>query len=219
MVTRENFQAELDELRNNLLQLGRLSESAAQNAVEALKNQDIETSLQIIDDDHKINELEEEINDQAILMIAKQQPVASDLRRIMVAVKIATDVERVGDFAENISKSTIRIGNSPLIKPLEDIPKMAEIALKMLSDGLKAYYEEDVALARELAETDDKVDKMYGKLIQELLGLAADQPDNIAQITQLSFVCRYIERIADHATNIAESVIFLVKGKRYELND
>ncbi|WP_085524422.1 phosphate signaling complex protein PhoU [Tuberibacillus sp. Marseille-P3662] len=219
MVVRGNFKAELDELKTSLLSLGRLSESAAQQAVEALKGQDIETSLQIIDDDYKINELEEDINDQVILMIAKQQPVASDLRRIMAAVKISTDIERVGDFAVNIAKSTIRIGNSSLIKPLEDIPKMAEIALKMLADGLKAYDEEDVALARTLAETDDKVDKLYGELIQELLELASKQPENMAQITQLAFVCRYIERIADHVTNIAESIIFLVKGKRYELND
>ncbi|HET7657877.1 MAG TPA: phosphate signaling complex protein PhoU [Bacillales bacterium] len=219
MVVRENFKSQLDDLKNRLLELGHLSESAAKQAMEALVAQDVEASLRIIENDRKINEREEVINDQAILMIAKQQPVASDLRRIIVAIKISTDVERVGDFAVNIAKSAIRIGEKPLIKPLVDIPKMAEMALEMLADGLKAYYEEDVELARALAERDDQVDQMYGRLIQELLQLASEKPEQVPQITQLSFICRFIERIADHATNIAESVIYLVKGRHYELND
>lgn len=219
MVVRENFKAQLDELKQVLLELGHLSEDAAKQSLEALQNQDIEASLRIIEFDHKINEREEDINDRAILMIAKQQPVASDLRRIIVVIKISTDIERVGDLAVNIAKSAIRIGEKPLIKPLIDIPKMAEIALCMLSDSLKSYYQEDVSLARKLAERDDQVDEMYGRLMQELLKLAAEQPDEVPQITQLAFICRFIERIADHATNIAESVIYLVKGKHYELND
>lgn len=219
MVVRENFKSQLDDLKKKLLELGHMSESQAKKAMNALIEQDVETSLSIIDNDVKINEREEAINDQAILMIAKQQPVASDLRRIIVAIKISTDVERVGDLAVNIAKSAIRIGEKPLIKPIVDIPDMAELALGMVSDGLKAYYEEDVELARELAERDDQVDKMYGELIKELLKLAADHPDKMMQITQLSFICRFIERIADHATNIAESVIYLVRGRHYELND
>lgn len=219
MVVRENFQSELDKLKDQLLTLGKLSQNALRKSLEALKKQDIELALSVIDDDYKINELEEEINDQAILMIAKQQPVASDLRRIIVAIKISTDVERMGDNAVNIAKSTIRIGNAKLFKPLEDIPRMAEIAFGMLDDAMKAYYEEDVVLAKKLAETDDRVDQMYGELIQELLETMAQNPETIAQVTQLSFICRYIERIADHATNISESIIYLVKGKHFELND
>ncbi|HET7578873.1 MAG TPA: phosphate signaling complex protein PhoU [Bacillales bacterium] len=218
-MVRENFQSELKALKDSLLELGQLSEAAIHQALQALENQDVEASLEIIDGDHRINELEEEINDRAILMIAKQQPVASDLRRIMVAVKIATDLERVGDLAVNVAKSTIRIGGKPLIKPLEDIPKMAGMAFNMLSDGLKAYCDEDVKLARDLAEQDDQVDAMYGSLIQELLGLASQHPESISQITQLAFISRYIERTADHATNISENIIFLVKGKHFELND
>lgn len=218
-MVRENFQSELKAMKDLLLELGRSSETAIHRALKALENQDVEASLEIIDGDHRINELEEEINDRAILMIAKQQPVASDLRRIMVAVKIATDLERVGDLAVNVAKSTIRIGEKPWIKPLEDIPKMAEMAFNMLSDGLKAYCDEDVKLARDLAEQDDQVDAMYGSLIQELLELASQHPENISQITQLAFISRYIERTADHATNISENIIFLVKGKHFELND
>lgn len=219
MSVRENFNAQLDDLKKKLLELGHMSESQAKKAMDALLEQDVETSLSIIENDSKINEREEEINDMAILMIAKQQPVASDLRRIIVAIKISTDVERVGDLAVNIAKSAIRIGEKPLVKPLVDIPKMAELALGMVTDGLKAYYEENVELARELAERDDQVDKMYGQLIQELLKLAAEKPEQVPQITQLSFICRFIERIADHATNIAENVIYLVRGRHYELND
>lgn len=219
MGVRENFNAQLDDLKKKLLELGHMSESQAKKAMDALLEQDVETSLSIIENDSKINEREEEINDMAILMIAKQQPVASDLRRIIVAIKISTDVERVGDLAVNIAKSAIRIGEKPLVKPLVDIPKMAELALGMVTDGLKAYYEENVELARELAERDDQVDKMYGQLIQELLKLAAEKPEQVPQITQLSFICRFIERIADHATNIAENVIYLVRGRHYELND
>jgi phosphate transport system protein len=219
MVVRENFQTQINDLKDSLIDLGRMSEEALKQSLQALKEQDVEKALHIIDTDHKINELEEEINDRAILMIAKQQPVASDLRRIMVAIKISTDVERMGDLAVNIAKSTIRIGKAELIKPLEDIPHMAGIAFGMLSNALKAYYEEDVVLAKNLAETDDKVDEMYGYLVQELLKKMSQKPETIEQVIQLSYICRYIERVADHATNIAESVIYIVKGKRYDLND
>jgi phosphate transport system protein len=219
MVVRENFQAELDHLKKILLDLGELAQTALEDSIQALKDQDIEKALEIIDNDFRINQLEEEINDSAILLIAKQAPVASDLRRVIAAIKISSDVERMGDLAVNIAKSVIRIGQTPLIKPLEDIPNMAETAIQMVRDSLKAYYEEDVVLAKDLAEIDDQVDKTYGRLIQELLEKMTQQPDHIAQITQLSFICRYIERAADHATNISESIIYLVKGKRYDLND
>lgn len=219
MVVRENFQAELDQLKRSLLDLGELAQTALEASIQALKDQDIDKALEIIDNDFRINRLEEEINDRAILLIAKQAPVASDLRRVIAAIKISSDVERMGDLAVNIAKSVIRIGKTPLIKPLEDIPDMAETAIQMVSDSLKAYYEEDVVLAKDLADTDDQVDKTYGRLIQELLEMMTQQPEHIAQITQLSFICRFIERAADHATNISESIIYLVKGKRYDLND
>ena len=125
----------------------------------------------------------------------------------------------MADFAVNIAKSTIRIGKQELIKPLEELPKMAHHAIAMLTTATKAYVEEDVALAKQLAELDDEVDETYGKIIKELLELMTKNPEHLSQISQLLFVCRYIERTADHATNIAESIIFLVKGKRYGLND
>jgi phosphate transport system protein len=219
MVVRENFQLQLEEMKNAIIQISKLTEEALLESVEALKTQDLDKALEVIENDNRINVLEDEINDMAILLIAKQAPVASDLRRIIAAIKISSDIERMADFAVNIAKSTIRIGKQELIKPLEELPKMAHHAIKMLTVATKAYVEEDVALAKELAEMDDYVDETYGKIIKELLELMTKNPDHLSQISQLLFVCRYIERTADHATNIAESIIFLVKGKRYGLND
>ncbi|MBN3556136.1 phosphate signaling complex protein PhoU [Fictibacillus nanhaiensis] len=219
MVVRENFQLQLEEMKQAIVQISKLAEEALELSVEALKNQDLDKALQIIENDNRINVLEDEINDMAILLIAKQAPVASDLRRIIAAIKISSDIERMADFAVNIAKSTIRIGKQELIKPLEELPKMAHHAISMLTTATKAYVEEDVALAKQLAELDDEVDETYGKIIKELLELMTKNPEHLSQISQLLFVCRYIERTADHATNIAESIIFLVKGKRYGLND
>jgi phosphate transport system protein len=219
MVVRENFQLQLEEMKKAIIQISKLAEEALLESVEALKNQNLDKALEVIENDNRINVLEDEINDMAILLIAKQAPVASDLRRIIAAIKISSDIERMADFAVNIAKSTIRIGKQELIKPLEELPKMAHHAIKMLTAATKAYVEEDVALAKELADMDDYVDETYGKIIKELLELMTKNPDHLSQISQLLFVCRYIERTADHATNIAESIIFLVKGKRYGLND
>jgi phosphate transport system protein len=219
MVVRERFHDELKALREKLLEIGSLTEAAMKNSFHALTNQDVEAALEVIDDDYKVDRLEEEINDLAILLIAKQQPVAVDLRRIITAIKIATDIERMADFSVNIAKSTIRIGKEPLIKPLEHITKMYELAINMLSLCLKSYYNEDVVLAKKIAEMDDKVDSLYGETIIELLSLAKEKQEALSQITQLLFIARYLERFADHATNIAESVFYLVKGKRYELNE
>ncbi|MGC4376126.1 phosphate signaling complex protein PhoU [Fictibacillus sp. Mic-4] len=219
MVVRENFQTQLDDLKNSIVELGKLAEKALRDSIQVLNFQDFDLALEIIENDQRINHLEEEINDTAILLIAKQAPVASDLRKIISAIKISSDVERMADFAVNIAKSTIRIGKTERIKPLEEIAIMADLAIQMLSDAITAYYNEDVVLAKRLADIDDQVDEMYGKTIHELLTIMTKNTELVPQITQLSFICRYIERTADHATNIAESVIYLVKGKRYGLNE
>ncbi|KMJ60136.1 PhoU family transcriptional regulator [Bacillus sp. LL01] len=219
MVLRQ-FHVDLETLRDKLLELGSLAEVAMGKSITALTNKDIDLALQIIEEDNKADRLDEEINDFAILLIAKQQPVAIDLRRIFVAIKISTDVERIADFAVNIAKSTIRIGKSDQsLLPIEKIEKMHSIATEMLSLSLKAYYDEDIVLAKQVADMDDQVDELYGKNIRELLQITKDYPDMIPEITQLSFICRYIERMADHTTNISENILYLVKGRHYELND
>jgi phosphate transport system protein len=218
MTVRGKFQVDLNNLREMLLELGDMTETAINSSMAALLEQDIEKALHVIENDNKIDKLEEEINDFAILLIAKQAPVAVDLRRIMVALKIAADIERMADHAVNIAKAVIRIGSESLIKPLEDIPKMHRLASEMLRESLKAYNEQDLIHAKKVSEIDDKVDELYGTITSELLSMMPKHPENIAQITQLAFVARYLERIADHATNISENIFFLVKGQHYDLN-
>ena len=218
MVVRERFQEDLNILHSKMLELGNFAINALNESLVALENKDVELALQILEDDAQANLLEEEINDFAILLIAKQQPVAIDLRRIIVAIKIATDMERMADFAVNIAKSAIRIGNEPLIKPIEHIKQMHKLSVQMLTLALESFNEEDLSKAREVAKMDDQVDDLYGATIKELLTLSHSKPEQIAQITQLSLISRYLERAADHVTNIAEHVFYMVKGKRYDLN-
>lgn len=218
MNVRKSFDNELHDLKNNLLNMVELAEKAIANSLDALKRQDLKLAEVIIKNDQEINQLDEYINNKVISMIAQQQPVATDLRKIIVALKISTDVERVGDLAVNIAKSTLHIGEEQLIKPIIDIPKMAEIAQQMLHQAFEAYNNEDVGLALSLAEIDDQIDEMYGRLIKELLELMTRNPQYIAQITQLAFICRYIERVGDHATNMGENIIYMVKGKQFNLN-
>lgn len=216
---REKFELDLNTLHTKLIEIGSLAEVALGKSIRALEKQDVDLAIEVLEQDVNVDQLEEEINDFAILLIAKQQPVAIDLRRIIVSIKIAADIERMADNAVNIAKSAIRIGNEPLIKPIEQIKKMHKLASEMLSLSLKAYHEEDVALARKIAEIDDEVDDLYGEAIKELLQIIPENLEYMNQITQLSLVARFIERTADHATNIAENVLYLVKGRHYALND
>lgn len=194
------------------------SQHAVKMAMESLIAQDIQKAEEIISNDRKINELEDKINDMAISLIAMQSPVATDLRKIIAALRISSEVERIGDMAVNIAKSTLHIGTEKHIKEIVDIPKMMDMALEMLTDALTSFYTEDAALAKKCTEKDDAVDEMYGKLVKELLSYIPQNPAATNQIAQLAFVCRFIERVADHSTNIAEYVIYLVTGKRYDLN-
>lgn len=217
-MTRENFEEQLIALKSQLMELGELAKMALDQSINALANQNIDLALQVIDEDSKINALEEEINENATWLIAKEQPLAIDLRKIIAVMKVTTDIERIGDLAVNISKSVIRIGEREFLEPLVKLPQMAAITQKMIDNILLAFNEEDIYKARDVAKKDDEVDKMYGELVAELMVLMTKNPDYIAQIIQLSFICRYLERVADHTTNISEAIIYLVKGKRYDLN-
>jgi phosphate transport system protein len=218
MAIRSSFDKDLTKLKDSLLEMAALARNSVEDSVKALAELDFDKAKQIIEDDAKINQLDEKINHLVVQLIAQQQPVASDLRKIIAALKFSNDVERIGDLAVNISKSILHIGNGPLIKPIVEIPKMANMALDMLSKVVEAYINEDPVLARETAASDDAVDALYGKLTQELLELMTKNPQSIHQITQLAFVCRYIERIADHTTNMSEHIIFMVRAKQYDLN-
>lgn len=217
-MTRENFGEQLITLKSHLMELGDLAKTALDQSINSLENQDIDLALWVIDGDANINALEEEINENATWLIAKEQPLASDLRKIIAVMKVTTDIERIGDLAVNIAKSVIRIGEQRFLEPLEKIPHMASKTQTMIDNILIAFNEEDIYKARDVAEMDDEVDRMYGGLVEELMGLMTKNPEYVAQIIQLSFVCRYLERVADHTTNISEAIIYLVKGKRYDLN-
>lgn len=219
LVVREKFEDDLSQLQKKLINLVEFSYEALGKSVTALDNHDIDLALEIMDEDQKADMMYEEINDFAILLIAKQQPVAIDLRRIIIAIKIATDVERIADFAVNIAKSTIRIGQEPHLKTIARLKKMYEITGEMLKNALSSYKNEDLELAKSVAEMDDQVDNLYGETIIDLFELNKEHPDSMQQIMQMLFICRFLERAADHVTNIAEYVFYLVKGKHYDLND
>ncbi len=218
MGARTQLDAQLVVLKEKLLEMVYHSKHAIDQSIIALQSQDLELARLIIEQDVEINRLEKEINEIAIRNIVKQQPVATDLRRIIVALKISSDIERIGDLAVNIAKSTLFIGDEPFSTSTEAIPEMAKVVQKMLSDSLTAYHEENIEIAYLIAKADDTVDRMYGESIQKLLYSMTEKPEVIAQLTQLAFICRYLERVGDHITNIAENIIYLVKGERIDLN-
>ena len=219
MSVREKFDYELKSAQEQLITLSSMAVDALNKSVDALINHDIEAALEVIEDDGEINMLEEEINDRVILMIAKQSPVATDLRRLIVIIKVASDMERVGDYAVNVAKETIRIGKEELVAPITQIDTMRKLAIAMLNQVIEAFIEEDVVKAKEIAELDDQVDELYGNSIIKLMKAGAENPEKLSQITQLAFVCRYMERTADYSTNIAEQLFYLVKGQHYDLNN
>ncbi|MCA1058055.1 phosphate signaling complex protein PhoU [Rossellomorea aquimaris] len=219
MAIRRNFDNNLKELKDKLFDMADLAKTSLKESVVALKTQDMEKAEEIIKKDHLINQYDNEINNLAIILIAKESPVATDLRKIISALRICSEIERIGDMATNIAKSTLHIGNQKLIKPIEEIPRMLSIAEEMLEEALTAFYSEDASMAKKVADRDDEVDELYGQLVKELMTYIPNYPNEISQITQLAFTCRYIERVADHVTNICENVIFLVTGERFDLNN
>jgi phosphate transport system protein len=214
MSTRQSFDQELQALRVELLRMGELVSQSIHDAVQSLAKQDSELAKKVIAGDDVIDKLEMDIEDKCMVLIARQQPLARDLRIIGTGLKITTDLERMGDHAFDIAKVTLRLANQPLIKPLVDIPRMARMAQRMLNDSLEAYTNLDIALAEKVCLADDEVDDLYQQVFRELLTYMMEDHRTISQATQLIFVGRYLERIADHATNIAEWVIYLVTGQR-----
>lgn len=211
---RQSYDQELEGLRTELLRMGDLVGKAIEDAVQSLAKQDEELAKKVIAGDDVIDRLEIEIEDKCMVLIARQQPLARDLRIISTGLKITTDLERMGDHAFDIAKVTMRLSKQPLIKPLVDIPRMAWMAQQMLKDSLEAYMKLDIALAEQVCLADNEVDDLYQQVFRELLTYMMEDQRTIGQATQLIFVGRYLERIADHATNIAEWVIYLVTGQR-----
>lgn len=218
MTKRVQFDAYLDELRQAIISMGKEVEKAIQKSVTSLRTIDVSLAQMVIDYDQAINEMEENIEDIGARIIATQQPVAKDLRRIIIAFRMANDLERMADLAVDIAKVTMRIQHDELLKPLVDIPRMAEIVQIMTNDSIHSYIDEDVQLAYKMAQMDDEVDQLHSQILRELFTYIMETPKHVNQALQLCFVSRYLERMADHATNIGESVVYLVQGKRPDLN-
>jgi len=205
-----HFQMELEELKINLLKMAVWVEEAISQAVQSLVKRDSELAKKTFAGEDRINRLEIEIDEMCLKFLALRQPMAADLRFITAAMKIITDLERIGDQAVNIAERAISLNEEPQLKPYIDIPRMAEIAQSMVKDVLDAFVNKDSKLARSVCERDDLVDGLNDQVFRELLTYMISDPKTITRAVHLMIVCRCLERIADHATNIAEDVIFMV---------
>lgn len=219
MVTRKSFREQLEELQQNVLKLGTMVEQAIYSSVKSLKERDEVLAQSVIEGDDAIDDFEVEIEDNCVRLLALQQPMASDLRVIRSTLKIINDLERIADHASDIAKVTIRLSGQPLIKPLIDVPRMAEITQKMLRESLDAFVRRDAIQVEQLIDWDHEVDSLYNQIFRELLTFMMEDPRTIRQATSLLFVGRHLERMADYCTNLGEAVYYMVKGERKELND
>lgn len=207
------FDEELQHLKEKLLKMGSLVEDAIKNSIHALVDRDNALAAKVIENDRIINTFDVEIDEESIRLIALKQPRAGDLRLITTAMKITTDLERMGDMAVNIAERALELNEEPILKPYIDIPKMSQIAQGMTRDALDAFVRKDKKLATDVIMRDDEVDDLKHAVLQELAFFMAQDPTTVFRAMKISFVATYLERIADHATNIAEMVIYLVEGK------
>jgi phosphate transport system protein len=207
-----HFIEELEELQARLLEMGGLVESAVHHSVLALEERNEELAHEVLRNEDRINHLEIEIDEIAVRLLALQQPMASDLRFITAAIKINTDLERMGDLAVNIVERSIALMQLPPVKPLIDIPQLAKLVESMVRNSLDAFVKREADLARSVLLSDDTVDRLRDAIIEELTSFMQKDPSVVPQSIDLILVARHLERIADHATNIAEDVLFLVKG-------
>jgi phosphate transport system protein len=217
MEIRTTFRKKLREIQDEVLVMGSMVGKAVLRSVDALKNRDLELAHQIIGDDEKINNKRFEIEEKCIQLIATQQPMASDLRTIIAILNITTEIERIGDYAVGISRIVIMIGDEPPLKPLIDIPRMAEQTVDMLRRTLDAFMNRDAEAVKRIASEDDLVDHLYDQVFRELLTFMAEDPKTITRATHLVWVAHNLERAADRVTNICERVVFIVTGKMEEI--
>ncbi|SPF48815.1 Phosphate-specific transport system accessory protein PhoU [Candidatus Desulfosporosinus infrequens] len=219
MPTRHKFDHDLEELRLNILDLGKMVDQRIGLAAQSLINQDLEIANTVVVGDLVVNDLQAIIEEKCILLIATQQPFALDLRKVVAGFKISIYLERMGDLSVDLAKLTIRIGQEKLIEPLADIPRMSILVQKMIHLGLKAYVQEDCKAAAEMAALDDEIDQIYAQVFDELRSIMMAEPKKVTQANYLLFACRFLERLGDYCTNIAEEIVYIVTGKRMNLNE
>lgn len=211
--TNRQYEEDLRALRTSLLKMGGLVERQIADAIQSLVDRNSAQAREIIARDAEVNRMDLDVDDHCVRLLALHQPAASDLRFITTGLKITTDLERIGDNAVNICERALELNDEPLLKPYIDIARMSEIAQSMVKDSLDAFMRDDTILAKEVIERDDEVDQLNYQLYRELLSFMAEDPRTIARGTRILFVSKYLERIADHATNIAEQVVFMVEGR------
>jgi len=217
-MSRQGFERELQRLQDSVLALGSMVEGALLQSVDVLKRRDLEGARRIIAGDRTINERRFAIEADCLAVIATQQPAARDLRMLAAVLEVATELERIGDYAKGISRITLMMGEEPPLKPLIDIPRMAELACRMLRAALDAFVRRDVALARAIPSQDSEVDALYDQVYRELLTYILADPRNTDRATRLLWVAHNLERAADRVTNICERVVFTVTGEMNELD-
>ena len=215
---REDFDLKLNQLQSEVETLAQIVGKSINRAVDALKRRDLVASQEVINDDDYIDHKRFEIEERCADMIATHQPMAGDLRAIIALLHIVVELERMGDYAEGIAKISISMGEDPPLKPLIDIPRMAEKATTMLNDSIDSLLNRDMVKANAVCLADDEVDELYNQVYRELILFMVQDPETIQKATYLLWVAHDLERIADRATNIAERVIFLVTGKLVEIN-
>jgi len=217
METRTAFRKGLRQIQDDVLVMGSMVGKATASSIKALKERDLEAARQIIADDQKVNRKRFEIEEKCIQLIATQQPMASDLRNIICVLSIITELERIADHAEGIAKIVIMIGDEPPLKPLVDLPRMADKMVDMLHRSLDALINQDADAARQITTEDDEVDGLYDQVFRELLTFMIEGPKTITRATRLIWVAHNLERSADRVTNICERVVYLVTGKMEEI--
>jgi phosphate transport system protein len=215
---RTALEHQLAEIQEDMLVLANMVESAIERGIQALRNRDAEQARQIIADDLKVNRKRYETEEKCLELMATQQPLASDLRTIVAVLYIIVDLERMGDHAEGIAKIALTLADEAPLKPYIDIPRMAQVAIDMLTGSLEAFKTRDADRARSICDADDEVDALYDQVYRELLTFMLQDPRTIQRATHLTWVAHNLERIADRATNICERVVYLVEGKVEELN-
>jgi phosphate transport system protein len=217
-MVREAYHKDLHKLREEILNMGRLVGKTIGDAVLSLKDRDVELAQKVIDMDKEIDALDHSIEENCMRLLALQQPMARDLRLIISVLKMSIDLERIGDLSLEIAVITKMTANVPPVKPLIDIPRMAETCQQMLANTMSAFENKDVELAKQAARRDDEIDALFDQIRRELISYMIEDPKKITGAQHLTFVARYLERIGDHITNICESVVFMVTGERVELN-
>ena len=219
MSTRQKFDNDLEDLRLNIIDMVTIVGSRIGNAVDSLVKQDLELANTVVVGDLAVNDMQAIIEQQCILLIATQQPFAGDLRKLVAGFKISIYLERMSDLSVDLAKLTLRIGQEELIKPLVTIPRMSVLVQEMLQKGLKAYIQEDCEAAALMTLLDDEIDLLYSQVFEELRLIMMKEPTQVTQANYLLFACRFLERLGDYCTNIAEEIMYLCTGTRVNLNE